>query len=391
MKVVQINTFPYKATGNIMLQIHRLLQDLGHESYVVWGRGRKPDNMYEFSIGDRVGMGIHGVITRVFDRTGFASWHATKRLLSYLEEIKPDIIHLHNIHGYYLNIKMLFDYLNSHNEIQVVWTIHDCWPITGHCAYFSAIQCNKWKTGCHKCPQKNTYPKSWMLDASKINWIQKKRCFEKRDIQLVTPSKWLKTILMESFLQNNNIEVIYNGLDLDVFKPVNDRKNNRKYILGVASEWTERKGLRDFVELRKYLDRTYDIILIGLTEKQIKELPNGIIGLKRTENVAELVSYYSGAEVFVNLSVEETMGMTTVEALACGTPVIVYNTTALPEVVDQNAGIIIDKIHDVEAVAEAIVRISKGNYDNCRRSVTQYENKKQFLKYVTLYKRVCGE
>lgn len=336
-------------------------------------------------------MGIHGVITRVFDRTGFASWHATKRLLSYLEEIKPDIIHLHNIHGYYLNIKMLFDYLNSHNEIQVVWTIHDCWPITGHCAYFSAIQCNKWKTGCHKCPQKNTYPKSWMLDASKINWIQKKRCFEKRDIQLVTPSKWLKTILMESFLQNNNIEVIYNGLDLDVFKPVNDRKNNRKYILGVASEWTERKGLRDFVELRKYLDRTYDIILIGLTEKQIKELPNGIIGLKRTENVAELVSYYSGAEVFVNLSVEETMGMTTVEALACGTPVIVYNTTALPEVVDQNAGIIIDKIHDVEAVAEAIVRISKGNYDNCRRSVTQYENKKQFLKYVTLYKRVCGE
>lgn len=391
MKVVQINTFPYKATGTIMLQIHSLLQEMSYESYVVWGRGRKPDNLFELSIEDKVGIGIHGMITRVFDRTGFASWRATRKLLSYLEEIKPDIIHLHNIHGYYLNIEMLFNYLNSHTEIKVVWTIHDCWAITGHCAYFSAIQCNKWKTGCYKCPQKKTYPKSSVFDASSLNWKNKKSLFSQRDIQLVAPSKWLKKELKESFLQNDQVEVIYNGLDLNKFKPTNRRIHKKQYVLGVASEWTERKGLKDFIKLRKYLDSSYDIVLIGLTDKQINELPDGIIGLQRTENVEELVSYYSGAEVFVNLSVEETMGMTTVEALACNTPVIVYNATALPEVVDQNAGIIVDRIHDVEAVADAVIRISEHDYSGCRNSVIEYNNRKQFLKYIELYKKLCGE
>lgn len=385
MRVVQINTFPHKATGNIMLQIHHLLRKLGHESYVVWGRGREAKNQYEYSIQDKLGICIHGAISRIFDKTGFASWKATKKLISYLEAIKPDIVHLHNLHGYYINIKMLFDYLKNNHNIKVIWTIHDCWPITGHCVYFTAVKCEKWKNGCSKCLQKHTYPKSNVFDCSKHNWITKKNLFTSRDIQIVTPSNWLKSVIEQSFLNDNSIRVICNGLDMDVFKPNKQKEFKKKYVLGVASEWTARKGLNDFVELRKVLDDEYDIVLIGLTEKQIKKLPEGIIGLKRTENTDELSMYYSCAEVYINLSVEETMGMTTVEALSCGTPVIVYNSTALPEVVSEQSGIIIDDIHNVKAVTEAIKSISKDKYTKCRSTVAKYEKNKQFYNYIVLY------
>lgn len=390
MKVVQINTFPYKATGNIMLQIHDVLQELGYESYIVWGRGRQAENEYEFSIEDPIGMSVHGAITRIFDRTGFASWRATRKLIAYLEDLKPDIVHLHNLHGYYLNIKMLFNYLNNKKDIKVVWTIHDCWPITGHCAYFSEIHCDKWQNGCKKCPQKHTYPKTSVFDLSKSNWKMKKKLFTGRKIQLVTPSYWLKSILQQSFLNQNDIKVIYNGLDTEVFKATKTKIFGKKYVLGVASEWTERKGLQDFLALRQVLSDDYDIVLIGLKKEQIKNLPKGIIGLKKTKNATELAEYYSSAEVFVNLSVEETMGMTTVEALACGTPVIVYNSTALPEVVDEYSGVIIDEIHNVQAVADAIENITKKSNLQCRLTAAKYEKKKQFGKYVDLYKNVWG-
>ena len=388
MKVVQINTFPYKATGNIMLQIHDVLQELGHESYIVWGRGRQAENKHEFSIEDPIGTSVHGVITRIFDRTGFASWRATRKLIAYLEELEPDIVHLHNLHGYYLNIEMLFNYLNNKKHVKVVWTIHDCWPITGHCAYFSAIHCDKWKSGCYKCPQKHTYPKSSLFDLSKRNWQMKKKLFTGREIQLVTPSYWLKSILQQSFLNQNNIKVIYNGLDTDVFKPTKAKGFKKKYVLGVANEWTERKGLQDFLALRQVLSDDYDIVLIGLNKEQIKKLPKGIIGLKKTKSAKELAEWYSSAEVFVNLSVEETMGMTTVESLACGTPVIVYNSTALPEVVDENSGIVINEIHNVQAVADAIVDITKKGHFQCRSVAAKYEKKKQFCKYVDLYEEL---
>lgn len=391
MKIVQINTFSYKATGHIMMQIHETLQKEGIDSYVVWGRGRKPINQYEFSIEDRIGIALHGAISRGFDLAGLGSWRATKKLIYFLEKVKPDIIHLHNIHGYYINIMMLFKYLNLHSEIKIVWTIHDCWPFTGHCAYFTEVGCDKWKTGCEHCVQKTTYPKSIGFDMSKWNWNKKKELFTQRSIQLVTPSNWLKTVVEESFLNNNRLEVIYNGLDMEIFKPTAVSLKSKKYILGVASEWTERKGLNDFINLRKFLDNSYDIVLIGLNQGQIDILPKGIVGIKRTESVEILAEYYSNATVFVNMSVEETMGMTTVEALSCGTPVIVYCATALPEIVDEDSGIIVNSIHDVRAVADAIYKIERGSYNNCRDAAKKYEKSQQFMKYVKLYKRMYGE
>lgn len=355
MKIVQINTFPYKATGSIMMNIHNKLLEIGEESYVVWGRGREAENEHEITILDNIGVKFHGIYTRLTDKTGFASKRATKRLIQELDRIQPDIIHLHNIHGYYVNIEMLFEYLKR-NMIKVVWTFHDCWPFTGHCAYFDMIGCERWKKGCYGCPQKRTYPVSLLRDNSKWNWEKKSELFTGLDITIVTPSQWLKNIVEQSFLEQYKIEVINNGIDTEVFKPQktsfydSQKVSNKKIILGVASEWAERKGLIDFIKLRGLLSRDeYSIVLVGLEKKQIRELPDGIIGVERTANVQELVGIYSKADYFFNPTYDDNFPTTNLEAIACGTPVITYKTGGSPETICKQTGWVIEK-GDLEAV-----------------------------------------
>lgn len=345
MKIVQINTFPYKATGSIMMSIHKMLWEQGHDSYVVWGRGRKPVNDHEISISDNIGVKFHGLYTRITDKTGFASWHATKKLLKKLDEIQPDIIHLHNLHGYYINIEMLFDYIRKH-KIKVVWTLHDCWAFTGHCAYFDVVGCEKWKTGCHDCIQKRTYPTSKLLDSSKENWQRKKRLFTGLDMTIVTPSEWLAGLVKRSFLKEYPVKVVYNGIDTSVFKPCFSEKVRKKYspdgkpiVLGVASEWTERKGLPDFIALAKE-NPDIHVVVLGLTPKQIKHLPDCITALQRTSNVRELVELYSVADLFFNPTYEDNLPTTNLEAIACGTPVVTYRTGGSPETVGDNGWVV---------------------------------------------------
>ena len=306
MKVVQINTFPTKATGGIMMNIHKVLLEKKYDSFVVWGRGRKPITNNELSIYDSLGVKLHGMLTRLTDKTGFFSYRATIKLLKKLDDIKPDIIHIHNLHGYYVNINMLFDYIKKHN-INVVMTLHDCWCFTGHCAYFDKIGCKKWINGCKRCPQKNTYPASWFIDCSKSNWISKRSLFSYERMTLVTPCIWLKDVVQKSFLSMHDIKVINNGIDLEVFKyrksdfRMQYEINNRFMILGVASEWTDRKGFKDFIKLSEVLDdKDYVIVLVGLTKKQKKKIPSNIIGLLRTENIEKLVEIYSAADVYFN-------------------------------------------------------------------------------------------
>lgn len=337
--IVQINTFPYKATGNIMLSIHQLLTENGYDSYVVWGRGRDAENNHEIVIKDEFGVKLHGAYTRVTDKTGFASKRATKRLLTRLDEIKPDIIHLHNIHGYYINIEMLFEYIRK-NRVKVIWTLHDCWPVTGHCAYFDMVQCEKWKTGCHNCEQKATYPASKVIDASEWNWKKKKELFLNQDITIVVPSMWLKKIIDVSFLNCYPVEVIYNGIDLNTFKLSYDAQIRDQYspsgkpiVLGVASEWTERKGLNDFIELSN-LTNEFQFVVVGLTGEQVKEMPKSIVAIQRTSDVQELVRLYSAADVFLNPTYEDNFPTTNLEALACGTPVVTYDTGGSPEAIE---------------------------------------------------------
>lgn len=388
MKIVQINTFPYKATGSIMMSIHDRLQELGHDSYVVWGRGRDAKNEQEIVIKNDLEIKLHGIYTRLTDKTGFASNMSTRKLLQKLDEINPDIIHLHNIHGYYLNIESLFEYIKLHN-VRVIWTLHDCWAFTGHCAYFDKVGCDRWKTGCYKCPQKHTYPSSKFLDNSKWNWEKKKKLFTKAEITIVTPCEWLKGLVELSFLKEYPVEVIYNGIDCNTYRPKDtdfEKKYNlagRYVILGVASEWTERKGLKDFIELSKMLDDKYKIVLVGLEKKQIEKLPKQIIGIERTASVEELVGIYSRANIFFNPTYEDNFPTTNIESIACQTPVITYNTGGSPEAIDNNTGYIVEQ-GDIREVFKIVTSGEQLKIENIRADFTK---QKMISKYLELYER----
>lgn len=390
VKVVQISTFSYKAAGNIMMNLHRAMMKNGIDSYVVWGRGRKAENDHEYFMDDSWGVKLHGVYTRITDKTGFASTLSTRKLLNWLDEIEPDIIHLHCIHGYFINISLLFTYIKEKN-IKVIWTQHDCWAFTGHCAYFDACGCEKWKTGCHDCEQLTTYPASRLMDNSKWNWKTKKELFTGANVTVVTPCEWLSELVKISFLREYPIRVIYNGIDTNVFKPTKSyfkKKNEieaKKMILGVASEWTERKGLRDFIELDEMLDKKeYVIVLVGVSKKQVENLPKDIIALNRTNNIKELVEIYSAADVYFNPTYEDNFPTTNLEATACGTPVITYDTGGSPESVDPRAVVQKGNLNRVKDIICSELQIFKP------RLRDEMKVESMVAEYIQLYRDVYG-
>jgi glycosyltransferase involved in cell wall biosynthesis len=294
------------------------------------------------------------------------------------------------LHGYYLNVELLFKWIKSKPNLKVLWTLHDCWAFTGHCSHFDFINCEKWKDACAKCNQKSEYPKSIFKDNSKNNYIRKKKAFTGvKNLEIITPSNWLKEKVEQSFLKEYKVTAINNGIDLEIFKPTDSNfkeKYNlqgKKIILGVASVWTKRKGFYDFIELSKILPEEYQIVLVSVSKKQKNILPKNILGLEKTNGIKELVEIYSSAYVFANLSVEETMGLTTVEALACGTPVIVYNRTAVPEVVDENIGKII-KASEYESIIKHLNE-KIATKEECVKASKKYEKERQYLKYLELY------
>ncbi len=386
MKIVQINICPDRSTGTIMMNIHNKLIEEKIESYIVWGRGRKAKNEKEIYMNDKLGVYMHALYTRLTDKTGFASKRATKKLLRKLEEIQPDIIHLHNVHGYYINIEMLFKYIKKNNK-KVIWTLHDCWAFTGHCAYFDMVKCDKWKKQCEHCPQKSTYPKSFK-DLSKWNYKKKKELFTNLDITIVTPSKWLANLVEESFLKEYEVKVINNGIDDEIFKPresdfrIKYNLEDKKIILGVASNWAERKGLKDFILLSQKLSDEFKIVLVGLSDNQIKELPDNMLKLPKTHSAIELAEIYSTSDIYFNPSKEETFGMTTIESLLCKTPVIVYNCTALPEIIKSNNGAIVDE-GNIEQVIEKINTIIRE--ENKIVFQNEYTKSNMVENYINLY------
>ena len=393
MKLVQINTFPYKATGSIMMSIHNAATVAGIDSYVVWGRGRKPENDHEFSIEDDIEIKIHGLLTRLTDRTGFFSKKATRNLLGILDLINPDIVHLHNIHGYYVNIPMLFGYLES-KKIKVVWTLHDCWTFTGHCAYYSMIGCEKWKDGCNHCPQKKTYPTSVLMDSSRWNWEQKRRYFTSVDPVLVPVSDWLAGEVRKSYFKNSLIRTIYNGISLEKYHPVESdirtqlEMKNKFMILCLASEWTERKGYQDIIKLAGMLDDNSHIVMIGDLKEEIEEVEHLTI-LPRVNDLKDLLKLYTAADVVFNPSLEETFGMTSIEAHACGTPTIVYDVTALSEVMSEFPELIVEK-HDLEAVLDIIQKLSVERVapEKLREGCKKYREEIQIQEYLNLYEQI---
>lgn len=400
-RLLQINvTANWGSTGKIAEDIGKIAISKGWESYIAYGRYMVESASHLIRIGKPWDILLHGMVSRLFDKHGLYSKNATLNFIKQIDVIKPDIIHIHNIHGYYINYEILFKFLAEAN-IPVVWTLHDCWAITGHCSYFDAVGCEKWKKECNNCPQINSYPTSMFLDNSRKNYRLKKELFNNiTKLTLVPVSNWLNGIISESFLAKKNIRTIHNGIDIEKFKPkyndtIYQKLNiaNRKIVLGVASVWEARKGLNDFISLRSILPNNFSIILIGINKKQLRSLPDGIIGIERTNNIDELIEYYSTSDVFVNPTWEDTFPTTNIEALACGTPVITYRTGGSPEIIDETTGLVVEK-GDIEALSKSIIQIcNKTNKDDIRikcrkRAEALYNKDETFKKYVELYESI---
>ena len=387
--LLQINFSNFGSTGKIAEQIGTIAINQGWKSIFAYSRGKNESHSEIIRIGGKMNMYLHGLESRILDNQGLASRIATKKFIKQIVKISPDIIHLHNIHGYYLNYKILFEFLKKYNH-PIVWTLHDCWPMTGHCCYFTMADCLKWKTQCYDCPLKKDYPKSFLFDRSKQNYLDKKRAFTGvKNLHIVSVSNWLNKIVKESFLDYANLHIIHNGVDISNFKTTIQKKKDFFLILGVSNVWDQRKGLFDFYKLRDLLPEDYHIMLVGLTQKQIRLLPQGITGITRTANQKELADLYASADVLVSLSQCETFGLTIAEAYACGTPAIVYNNTALPELIpeDNSTGYIVHT-GDVEGVASAIKKIKKHPISGeiCRnRAKLLYNKDITFKKYIELY------
>lgn len=400
-KLLQINTVINSgSTGRIAEDIGKTVMKEGWESYIAYGRYGNPSQSKAIKIGTQAEIYSHVAKTRLFDAHGLGSKKGTQQLVKKIEQIRPDIIHLHNIHGYYLNYPILFEYLKTAN-IPVVWTLHDCWPFTGHCAYYDYVNCNNWQTHCGKsCPCKDNYPKSFVNRAYK-NFEQKKAAFTGLgNLTLVPVSKWLAGELKKSFLKEHAVQTIHNGIDLNQFKPIkNSGTVAKKYnlsdkfiILGVASTWEKRKGLDDFIKLSTKLNDTQQIVLVGLSPKQIKTLPKNIIGIERTESVKDMAALYNLAGVFVNPTWEDNYPTTNLEATACETPVITYNTGGSPEAVTKQTGFVIEQ-GDVQALKERIDLIQergKKYYTaNCRkRAIDNFDKEDRYAEYLSLYEQL---
>lgn len=400
MKVLLVNTFiGSTSTGNLTYEIYKMVVESGNECIIAYGRKNTKKCGDVYQIGNKKDYLLHCFWTRATDRNGFASRAATKKLVKFIDEYSPDVIHLHNLHGYYLNIPILFEYLTE-KDIPIIWTFHDCWPYTGHCPYYSAIGCNRWQTECYSCPKQHQHPASYWLEQSSRNYADKKKYFTMPKNMVITPvSKWLGNEISKSFFRNKKIEVVYNGLDLDTFKPSRTSSFiekygllNKKIILGVANIWTKNKGLEDFINLARVLPDIYKIVLVGLNSNQIKDVSHeGIIGISRTENIQQLVEIYSAADVFVNPSREETFGLVTAEALACGTPAVVYNATASPELVDEKTGCVVE-VGDITALYQAIKSIDKQRMSKAcvKRAEILFDKRKNQKKYLEIYEKMIN-
>ena len=412
--ILQINTIAVNgSTGRITEGIGEAAIRHGYSSFIAYGRNSPSSSKSGLiRIGSEFDVFEHVLETRLFDMQGLASRKATKLFVKQIDDIRPDLVHLHNIHGNYINYKILFDYLVE-KDIPIVWTLHDCWAFTGHCVHFTDVECYKWKVkgnkdgNCSKCPKKKGYPNSYLFDRSKQNFLDKQKYFTRINNMIIVPvSHWLGDITSESFLGKYPIHVIQNGIDVDVFYPIPNSIESvrQKYgigkrfmILGVATGWSDDVGMSDFFWLSEKLSNEhFAIVMVGLTEKQIKALPAGIIGITRTWDANELAEIYTAADVTFNGSFQETFGLVTAESMACGTPVIVYDSTACPEIVtDKQTGYVV-QVGDRNMLLNRILMLSQ-NQDRkhinqkCVNYVRENLSKQQkYDEYIDIYNTILS-
>ncbi len=395
--IVSVNAVPYGSTAKIMTGIARVcssekIENITATGYSYHPMKELPEN--NIKIGNAFDKFSHMTRGRLTGESGRYSRLATKSFLKKVEKLKPDTIHLHNIHGDFLNLPMLFDYIRS-RRLRVVWTLHDCWAFTGRCPYFDRTKCDRWKSGCGLCPYpKKSYPQT-TFDKSAEMWRLKKAWFTGiENMTVVTPSQWLADLVKESFLRDYPVKVIHNGIDLSVFKPTESDFRQRQGIgervmlLGVADSWEARKGLDVFVELSKRLDPAkYRIVLVGTNESVDKQLPDSILSVHRTQNQRELAEIYTAADLFVNPTREENYPTVNMESLACGTPVLTFRTGGSPEIVDETCGAVVE-CDDIDALESEIVRITEEKpftVESCLRRASRFDQNERYREYIDLY------
>lgn len=392
------------STGRIMQEIGDLAMANGWESYVAYSRGRdgiRPCTSHLLPVGNKASVAWHGLMTRLFDRHGLSSAHATQTFLRQVDALQPDVIHIHNLHGYFLHYPLLFRYLSSHN-IPVIWTVHDCWLYTGHCYYYSAAGCQRWQSGCGDCPQKRDFPASWLVDRSRRNYIDKEKAFTslpKGLLTLVPVSEWMAGEMNRSFLSGCDMRVIHNGIDTVTFSPQDGSALLARYglegkhiLLGVASIWSREKGLDDFLRLSTMLASDECIVLVGVDEHTAKRLPANIIPIRRTENVQQLAQLYSVATAFVNPTWQDNYPTVNLESISCGTPVVTYRTGGSPESVTPQTGMVVSQ-GDVDALLRSVRQIEHLGKESfvgpCRQYALQHFRKEDRYKdYLRLYDEV---
>lgn len=367
MKVLMINSVcGIRSTGRICTDLATALEAQGHEVKIAYGREEVPEKFqkYAIRIGNDWDVKMHGFTSRLFDTQGLGSKRATRSFLQWADNFKPDLLWLHNIHGYYINYEMLFSWIKKYPEMEVKWTLHDCWAFTGHCTYFTYAKCEKWKSHCKNCPQKKTYPASLFFDQSSKNYDLKKMLFTGiSKMTIITPSKWLAELVKQSYLAEYPVEVIYNAIDTEVFKPTKSsfRKEhgieNKKMILAVSNAWQEpRKGLADIYKIREQLDENYAVVIVGLTDELKSTVPKGIVGITKTSNASELAGIYTTADVLINPTYEDNYPTVNLEAQACGTPVVTYRTGGSPESVPEENVV---EVGDIEGLCKRVIQLTE--------------------------------
>lgn len=400
MKIVEINSVNIGSTGNIMLDIASKARERGHMVYVACANTRDcdvRDYLCDFRIGHRYSYAIHRRLALITGLNGCFSFFSTLWFIIKISRLKPDVVHLHNLHNAYINIPLLFTYLRL-SKVQTVWTLHDCWALTGQCAHYTLSKCNKWKTGCHHCPSLAEYPYS-KIDNSRIIWRLKKYFFSHvKNLTIVTPSQWLADQIKESFLHQKNVQVIYNGINTEVFRPWKGCIRNRfaipphKYmVLASAWAWSAKKGLDDFIELENRLDNeAYQLIIVGTNSEIDKKLPQNIISINRTQNTNEMRELYSAVDVFVNPTKEEVLGLVNIEANACGTPVVMYKTGGAPECISNKTGIVLE-VNDIEALKQAVEYVCKNHpftAEDCIKHAAKFKKQDKYDEYIYLFEKL---
>lgn len=391
--ILQINVSAnWGSTGKIVEQIGQCAIKHGWESYIAYRHNHHSSQSHMIQVSGKYGKYFHYLGNYLFDKEGLYSSHDTRKLIERIEQIKPAVVHLHNIHDHWLNYQLLFGFLNL-TDIKVVWTFHDCWAFTGHCFHFVTKNCERWKTQCRDCPLQHEYPKT-LVDRSARNFKLKKKLFGGcNNLSIVACSEWLGDFVKESFLRDKPLEIIHNGIDLNVFKPSKSKKSLEDgvfRVLAVSNVWNKEKGIEDIYKLRECLSDEFFITVVGLTSEQVEALPYGIKGIQRTQNLQELVDLYSESDVLINTTYADTFPTVNLEALACGTSVITYRTGGSPEAVDNCTGVVVEQ-GDIRGMAHAIRSMKKtplSSIECHKKAEREFDKSICFNKYVELYEKI---